>query len=177
MSAMNNEEIIEKLKSGYREFSTTVSSLNPSRFEFAEAGKWNAGQTLDHLYRAVSTLTKAMILPKFLFRVLFGKSNRPTRSYEELVKMYQGKLETGGKASGRYLPSQVTFTNQIKTERALEKSVEALCNHLKRYSETQLDAYILPHPLLGKITIREMMYFTIYHAEHHRKIILRDIRG
>lgn len=174
---MNREEIIEKLKSGYREFCTTVSSLNPNQFEFAEAGKWNAGLTLDHLYRAVSALTKAMMLPKFLFRILFGKSNRPTRGYEELVKKYQGKLEAGGKASGRYLPSKLTFANQIKTERALEKSVEALCNQLKHYSETQLDAYILPHPLLGKITIREMMYFTIYHAEHHRKIILRDIRG
>jgi hypothetical protein len=25
----------------------------------------------------------------------------------------------------------------------------------------------MPHPLLGKITAREMIYFTVYHSEHH----------
>jgi hypothetical protein len=29
----------------------------------------------------------------------------------------------------------------------------------------------LPHPLLGKLTLREMLYFTAYHADHHRHSI------
>ena len=41
---------------------------------------------------------------------------------------------------------------------------------LEKYSESDLDLIILPHPLLGKITLREMMYFTIYHVQHHQKI-------
>lgn len=46
-----------------------------------------------------------------------------------------------------------------------------------RQSKTcdELDKYILPHPLLGKLTIREMMYFTIYHVEHHKKLTERGL--
>jgi len=41
----------------------------------------------------------------------------------------------------------------------------------KKSTDTQLDQYIAPHPLLGKITLRELGYFTIYHTQHHLAII------
>jgi len=41
----------------------------------------------------------------------------------------------------------------------------------KKWKEPQLDQYIAPHPLLGKITLRELCYFTIYHTKHHLNII------
>jgi len=47
--------------------------------------------------------------------------------------------------------------------------VQALARRIDRFSETQLDQLILPHPLLGKLTLREMLYFTIYHVQHHQK--------
>ena len=171
---MNREEIIAKLKDHHTTFIRTVESLNEDEFNFAKEGKWNAGQTLDHLSRAVGALDKALMLPKFLFAGLFGKSNRPSKSYEALVMKYREKLAAGGKAHGRYLPKKISFTGRQKAFSALQKSIERICNRLGNYSEMQLDEYILPHPLLGKITMREMMYFTCYHAEHHRQIILRD---
>ncbi|HRH60621.1 MAG TPA: DinB family protein, partial [Chitinophagaceae bacterium] len=47
--------------------------------------------------------------------------------------------------------------------------VDSLCKRVNNKPEDELDVYILPHPLLGKLTLREMLYFTIYHAEHHLK--------
>jgi hypothetical protein len=85
------------------------------------------------------------------------------------------KLEEGGKAHGIYLPTKVSFSNQKKTENSLEKLVNSLCKSINSYSEEQLDQYILPHPLLGKLTIREMMYFTIYHAQHHTTIVRQTV--
>ena len=41
----------------------------------------------------------------------------------------------------------------------------------KKWKDAQLDQYIAPHPLLGKITVRELCYFTIYHTQHHLNII------
>ena len=35
------------------------------------------------------------------------------------------------------------------------------------WREADLDRYLLPHPLLGKLTIREMLFFTLYHNYHH----------
>jgi len=36
-----------------------------------------------------------------------------------------------------------------------------------KWNESDLDVYLLPHPLIGKLTIREMLFFTIYHNLRH----------
>jgi hypothetical protein len=33
----------------------------------------------------------------------------------------------------------------------------------------------LPHPLLGKLTVREMLFFTLYHQRHHVAVVERRI--
>jgi len=55
--------------------------------------------------------------------------------------------------------------------------VNSLSHKTIKQSETALDLYILPHPLLGKITLREMLYFTAYHVYHHQTIVERDLKN
>jgi len=38
---------------------------------------------------------------------------------------------------------------------------------LGKWSDKALDNYLLPHPLLGKMTVREILFFTLYHNLHH----------
>lgn len=172
---MNKEAIQQQLISSHQAFIDLVVSLEEKAFNFSKEGKWNAGQTLDHLQRAVSTLSLAMLLPKQVFSLLFGKANRPSKDYEGLVMKYRQKLSEGGKAHGRYLPATIAFSKRKKAADALLQSAQRICRRLNGYSEAQLDTIILPHPLLGKITLREMMYFTMYHAEHHLQIVKRDL--
>jgi len=37
----------------------------------------------------------------------------------------------------------------------------------EKWNESELDGYLLPHPLIGKLTIREMLFFTMYHNLRH----------
>jgi hypothetical protein len=46
----------------------------------------------------------------------------------------------------------------------------------KKTTDPHLDHFIAPHPLLGKITLRELCYFTIYHTLHHQAIINERIQ-
>jgi len=48
---------------------------------------------------------------------------------------------------------------------------DKLCRKTMKHSEAALDKYILPHPLLGKLTLREMLYFTAYHVAHHKQLV------
>jgi len=166
---MTKKEIIAELRSNYALFGDLITSLNEDDFSYSPEGKWNAGQQLDHLIRAVSPLSIGLRLPKFLIRALYGKANRPSKSFDELVKKYKSKLEGGGRARGRFIPGKIQFYNKKKNIKGLLAKIEQLVKNIDSYSERQLDTFILPHPLLGKVTLREMMYFTIYHAEHHRK--------
>jgi hypothetical protein len=109
------------------------------------------------------------VLPKFILRWYAGKPNRPSRSYDELVNKYKLKLEQGGKASGPYIPKQIL--PEYGKEKLLNQ-FSIIMNKLatsvkKNWSDEQLDQYIAPHPLLGKITLRELCYFTIHHTYHH----------
>ena len=173
---MTKEEIITRLESEYALFGDFIQSLNENDFAHAPDGKWNAGQQLNHLIRAVSPLATGLRLPKFIVKVLFGKANRPSKTYEELVMKYQLKLREGGKASGRFIPKKIEYYNKKRNVAILSGKIVQLKKNIKSYTESQMDTFILPHPLLGKVTVREMMYFTIYHAEHHYKQAARNAR-
>lgn len=44
-------------------------------------------------------------------------------------------------------------------------------------SEADLEACRLPHPLLGKLTVREMLLFTLDHEVHHVANVARRLAG
>lgn len=169
---MTKTDIQHQLTKSYHAFTEAILSLSEADFLFAASDKWSAGQQLEHLYRAVRPITLAFVLPKFVPRLLFGKANRPSRNYNALVNKYHEKLAAGGKASRPYIPKAVLFIQRNKLKTKLLRTVAKLNRNLNKYSEAELDSYILPHPLLGKLTLREMLFFTIYHVEHHHKAVM-----
>ena len=172
---MTKQEIKSRLLLNHTIFADLIVSLNDNDFLHSANGKWTAGQQLDHIVRSVSALKYGLILPKFILKQIIGVANRPSKDYEALVAKYKSRLEAGGKAVGRFVPKPVIPANKEKIKARLLKDVNRLCKRIDSYDEKQLDLYILPHPLLGKVTVREMMYFTIYHVKHHQEIALRNL--
>ncbi|HLG40078.1 MAG TPA: DinB family protein [Chitinophagaceae bacterium] len=172
---MTKEEIRNKLQDRHHAFVNLIVSLNDHDFLFAPDRKWCAGQQLDHIYRSVSALNRGLALPKFIIKLFVGKANRSSKDYDALVAKYKSKLDAGGRATGRFVPRPVQPGQKMVLKEKLLKAVESLCHKIDRYNEKELDYYILPHPLLGKLTLREMLYFTIYHAEHHQNNALRNL--
>jgi len=172
---MNKPQIAKKLIENHQSFAEYVLSLNESDFMFSTMAKWTAGQQLDHILRGVSPVKMALSLPKFVPKLLFGKTNRSSMDYNSLVSKYQSKLAAGSKASRQFIPPEINFKQREVLRNKLLKSVENLCQKIDKFSENQLDEYLLPHPILGKLTIREMLYFTIYHVEHHHLAVKRNL--
>lgn len=49
-----------------------------------------------------------------------------------------------------------------------QESGDILLENLSAYwKEKSLDKKRMPHPLLGKITVREMLYITVFYSRHH----------
>jgi hypothetical protein len=172
---MTNPQIIQLLKENHNTFIAYIQTLNAEEFLYAPTDKWTAAQQLDHIHKSVKPLTQAMGYPKFISRLLFGKANRPSKTYEELINRYNEKLALGGRASGRFVPPTIAASQKDGLIKLILASVNKLCKRLEKFSETELDNLILPHPLLGKVTIREMLYFTAYHVAHHKAIIKRAL--
>src|SRR5215207_4020347 len=109
MQIQDKLQIISALNEKVDAFNNYILPLNEEQFELTPNGKWSAGQNLDHLMRAIKPLQLAYGLPKFALLILFGKTNRPSRTYDELITKYKTKLAAGGKASGPFIPSIISF--------------------------------------------------------------------
>lgn len=169
---MNKDEIIEQSVAAFNLFSARCEQIPDNAFSFTPAEKWSIAQNLDHLIRSMKPTQLAFALPKFIIRMYGGKPNRPSRTYEELVAKYKQKLAAGGRASGRFVPAPAV--NTTKNALLIQwKNITAayLKTVQKKWKDENLDNYIIPHPLLGKITLRELAYFTIYHTQHHQQAI------
>ena len=172
---MSKEQIIENLKSNHLDFLSYIDGLTESQYNFAPTDKWTAGQQLEHIMLSVKPLAQGFLLPKFMIKLIFGKANRPSKTYDELVAKYKSKLEAGGRASGAFIPKPVGFDAKNRISGKIQKFVNSICNQISSYSEHDLDRLIIPHPLLGKLTVREMLYFTAYHVVHHKELTQRNL--
>ena len=171
MQIHDKPEIISALNEKIDAFNNYITPLSKEQFEATPNGKWSAGQNLDHLIRAIKPLQPAYGLPKIALRIMFGKTNRPSKTFDELVAKYKAKLAAGGRASGPFIPPFISFEKKNVLIKKYTQQKQKLIAKIERQSEKDLDVYILPHPLLGKVTLREMLYFTIHHNEHHLELL------
>jgi DinB superfamily len=173
---MKKENLSKSLTGTHTQFCAYLASLTEHEFLFHKENKWSAGQQLEHIFLAVQPVRLAFSLPLWLLRLVWGKANRKSRTYDELVARYQLKLQQGGRASGRFVPKPVMLIQRDRLLRKVKKEVDILVRKANKKSESDLDAYVLPHPLLGKLTLREMLYFTNYHVEHHHQLVIQALQ-
>lgn len=165
-------EIISTLKDSRQRALDWFTAIPTKDFFTRQGEEWSPSDNVDHLIRSHKPITLAMKLPKVILRAIFGKPNRPSRSYDALCQKYIGAILKGGQASGPFLPEQKSPGGSAEKKKKelfdqLSRASAELISIAEKWDETELDKYILPHPLIGKLTMREMLYFTIYHNLRH----------
>jgi hypothetical protein len=170
---MIKSEIITAAEKIFSACTNYCNGINETDFFNKPTTKWSVAENVQHLIISTNTSTLAYSLPKILVRWVGGKHNRKSRTYEELVAKYKKKLAEGGAASGRFIPKPIAIN--YGKEKIMHNWIKTTSKHIaaiqKNRSENDLDNYLVKHPLLGRITLRELCYFTIYHTEHHLNII------
>jgi hypothetical protein len=154
----------------------------PIELFFAPQGlKWSPAEHARHLQKSSAPLVTALRLPPWLLRARFGRPHRPSRSFVALRTDYRGALAAGGQA-GQFAPepeappSDAAWRRgEILTHWCLTNG--RLCQLLTAWREDRLDTAQLPHPLLGKLTVREMAAFTVYHTTHHLTLVMHRVTG
>lgn len=159
----------------FKQFSQTCGDIKETIFFERPEGKWSVAENMQHLIISTKTTSLAYKLPKILLRLVGGKPNRFSKSFEELSAGYYKKLEDGAKASGRYIPKpiEIKYGKAKLLDNWNKTTAEFICALKNNRTEADLDHYQVKHPLLGSITLRELCYFTIFHADHHLKSITK----
>ena len=166
-------KLIEDVRSSEREVADFFGALSPAEIALREGSAWTPAEHLDHINKAVSAVARGIGTSRLLLLLRFGWGRRPSRTFDEVRDDYLSRLAAGGVARGGFVPTIRDLDAAEASERQKELLARwqrvngRLCTALQKWSARDLDRIRLPHPLLGKITTREMVYFTIYHNHHH----------
>ncbi len=164
-------EILQTLRNVNQTVTDYFAALSPEVFFAHPPEVWSPGENLQHLIQSVSPVARAMQVPREALSKRFGTAERRSSSFTDLHDTYKTALANGGAASGPYLPVfETENTDKAAQEQIIQKWVEvsgALVAAGEGWDEDELDTYPLPHPLLGVLTMREMLFFTTFHNLHH----------
>lgn len=140
---------------------------------------WSPAETVRHLSKSTRPVVKALAMPKIALRLLFGWPRRASMTYDAFRDRYRQALSEGGQA-GRFAPSGRAEDDAEAWRRKIMEDFGRVNGELRdaiaRWPENRLDRYQLPHPLLGKLTVREILFFTLYHQRHHMDVVERRLR-
>ncbi|QSE98679.1 DinB family protein [Fulvivirga lutea] len=168
------EDLIQEFKQRHLDFFQYLNSLTNEEFAIGRNTKWSAAQELDHILKSIKPLSS--ILPnKKLIINKFGKGRGISSDYYTLTNRYKTKLSEGYKAFGNFLPVKVNGYERANLLNQFFQITNKIENTLEQYSEEELNTLRIPHPLLGMLTIKEMMYFTNYHVLHHKNNIINNL--
>ena len=169
---MNRDQISKSVQDAQAEDVAYFGAFDTDAFFQKLGTAWSPAETVRHLIKSIRAVAKALAMPRLVLRLMFGWPRRPSVTYDALRTRYLALLAAGGKA-GRFGPSPQTDADMPTIMNRLALANGDLVAAIGRWKERDLDRYQLPHPLLGKLTVREMLFFTVYHQHHHLEVTKR----
>lgn len=170
------EQILNDLEASYISVTDILSNISAELACKDQNGKWTIAQQFKHLI--LSTYPVASALKKPYERLAaFGAPTDSTMDYDTLKSTYYGHLAKGVKAIGKFVPEEILeddWPGLFKDWALIGKKFQ---DRLAVWSEADLDKYAIPHPILGALSVRQMLLFTILHNHHHLNGINNDIRN
>jgi hypothetical protein len=160
----------------------TYQSPRSDAWFFAPQGNaWSPAVHYRHLRKSSSALLQGVRLPKLILQLRFGRHRGPSRPFDELRTIYLRMIAEGAKAKKGFVPPEepsppdpVSRRQEI-LNRWTSVTIE-LTNAIAEWDEASLDTVQVPHPLLGTLSMREMMAFTVFHTAHHLQRIAERSR-
>jgi hypothetical protein len=172
IAKMNTKDDIKNALSAiFEELNTYIKTVDDAAFKKSVNGKWSIAENIDHLTISNNITALSLNMPKLALKQLYKTNNRVSWNYDEVVWKYQRTLSQGGKASLPFQPKISLVPVRFLVERFWKNSCDTLLKAIDNWTEEELDTYLIPHPLIGKMTLRELLFFTVYHIGHHLKTI------
>ncbi|TAH05038.1 MAG: DinB family protein [Sphingobacteriales bacterium] len=163
---MNKFDLSQQISEAYTLFASDVKNLAYSNANLCINHNWSVNQNIDHINLSLTQLNKYFLLPKEKIQLIFGLTSKGDVTMATFTLKLNQTLKTGIKSTITFTPDFSSKNTQdliLKGQVIISDMVKALM----LWSDEDLDTYNCPHPVLGKISAREMLFFTIYHIRHH----------
>jgi DinB superfamily len=172
--AMTQAELVQALEARHQEVAAYFPNLPEATLLADTSPKWNPAQHLIHLTRANSRIAQG-----FQARdALPDNGSGHSKPYELVRESYLAALDQAPKALLEKNGAAVQVeTNSSHTQilEAYQQATSGLRQAMQTWTETDLDAKAMPHPLLGLLSVREMLEFALYHDQHHLEGVRKSL--
>jgi hypothetical protein len=163
---MTKSEILKNLEAKFKEVGKFVQEFPETHFfKRIPSKKWSVAENVEHLFLTIKPLVGLFGNPDYML-TKWGKSNRASRTYNEVVELYFSKIGHFGVTTKHYEPQKIEIGKDELIQNFLSMN-KNLLEKIASLSEDDLDNYQIPHPLLGLMTCKEFLYFTHHHAVRH----------
>lgn len=173
---MNKDDIVNLLDEKHKILLEWLEQHDDELWQSGPENKWTTGQQALHLLQSIIPVNNALSMPKFIIRFKFGKTNREVRDYDTVISRYLEKLKNAGEMVSPY--SRKLKTPPLSDKKyilsRLQMENKKLQYKTRKLTDKHLDELVLPHPLMGKMPVREIIMWTAYHTEHHTKQLMNN---
>lgn len=173
---MDKVEIADLIEEKHQELFSWLEKQPIENWTKGPNDKWTTGQHVRHLVNSLQLLNNVLSYPRFFLKYKFGTSNRASRDYKTIANYYDEKLlessEITEKINRKVKKPTVEQRERLLTRLQIQQ--KKLQYKTKKISEKNLDTLVVPHPVMGKLTIREVIMCTAHHTEHHFKILEKN---
>jgi uncharacterized damage-inducible protein DinB len=177
----NKSEIISALETQRLEIPAFLSSISTEKFFDNSNEKWSVGHHIQHITSAVNRVAQGLanlgLLPK-------REPATASRDFATLKQTYLDTLQNTPVETLRQFGSRVTLEEHDNLEayktQMISSFADAINNFntaLEGFDEENLETLGMPHPLLGIISSREMVFFIVYHNTHHQNGIAKLLQN
>lgn len=163
---MEKQDLAEKFTGNHLQLVDFVTALSPAQQQFKAGDKWSALQQLHHIVLVLQPID-FILGSKEKMEEKFGTINRGGMTYDALLQNYFRGLSDGGKAPERFLPAATETLQAEELSVSIKKLLAHITEQLSGFTEADMDRIAVPHPFLGNLSLREMLYLMSYHPLHH----------
>jgi hypothetical protein len=168
-SVLTSNELINEFTIAKNDLNDFYTSIPENIFFSKPENAWSPFENTKHLNTSTSVVSLFLRKELKFLLLLFGQSDSK-KSMQIIIQNYNDKLNSGSGAgvfSPFFATSDIDIDKKKSEINSLLQSLQYLINVLPSWTEDELDSTNIVHPILGILTVREMLYFSLYHLYHH----------
>jgi DinB superfamily len=162
---MTKTDILKRLESGQNDIAVFCSGLSDDIFFSGSDEHWGPAHHLAHL-----AFTHKRVARGFKAKDRLQDYSAEPRIYEEVKRNYLAALQRASSAgfltNNPFAPRPESDNKETVIAGFLE-ATQHLREAAASWSETDLNTKGMQHPLMGDLSAREILFFMIYHDQHH----------
>ncbi len=177
----NKPELIAALETQKLEIPAYLSNIPNAQFFDGSSERWSVGYHVQHITSAVNRVAGGLMNPDALPK---REPATPSRDFTTMHQTYLETLRNTPSETLRQLGSRVTLeefenSDEYKTKliSSFVNAIENFNTALEHFDEANLENLGMPHPVMGLLSSREMVFFIVFHNTHHQNGIAKLLQN